>query len=197
VSFLTLRSRFFNWLFNLFLFVFFLILLPYLLISLFLLLLINHLILEIPLILLLLSYQHSAIILIINFLLDLFLLLLSLLFDLVLEPLYVCCLLHFCLSRLVAQSVRTSQYRGGFFRWWFGLLLLQCFNQCEVIVLVFFHLLISLGMLWGFVGMFWVFNFVCDDRVHKGQEATCLLGLFTTHYYINIKIINMWRSLLK
>jgi hypothetical protein len=89
----------------------------------------------------------------------------------------------------------SSQYRGRFFGSRLGLLLLESFDQCKVIVLVFFRLL--LGMFGGFIAMFGrcVFNFVGNNRVHKGQETT--LGLFTTHYYINIKIINMWRSLLK
>ncbi len=90
----------------------------------------------------------------------------------------------------------SSQHRGCFFGSRFGLLLLQSFDQCEVIVLVFFRLLLGMFSR-GFIAMFGrcVFNFVGNDRVYKGQEAT--LGLFTTHYYINIKIINMWRSLLK
>jgi hypothetical protein len=92
--------------------------------------------------------------------------------------------------------MRSSQYRGRFFGSRLGLLLLESFDQCKVIVLVFFRLLV--GMFGGFITMFVggsVFNFVGNNRVHKGKETT--LGLFTTHYYINIKIINMWRSLLK
>ena len=90
----------------------------------------------------------------------------------------------------------SSQYRGRFFGSRLGLLLLESFDQCEVIVLVIFRLLLGMFRR-GFITMFGrcVFNFVRNDRVHKGQETT--LGLFTTHYYINIKIINMWRSLLK
>jgi hypothetical protein len=80
-----------------------LILLPYLLVPLLLLLLINHLISKIALILFLLSYQHPAIIFILDPLLyiHLFLLLLSLLFYLVLESLYMSRLFHLRLCRLI------------------------------------------------------------------------------------------------
>jgi hypothetical protein len=84
-----------------------LILLPNLLVPFLLLLLINHLIFKIALILFLLSYQHPAIIFILDLLLyiRLFLLLLSLLFYLVLESLYMSRLFHLRLCRLIPQSM--------------------------------------------------------------------------------------------
>lgn len=87
---------------------FLLVLLPYLLVSLLLLLLINHLVLEIPLIHLLLPNLHPTIIFIVYPVFDslLFILLCLLLLDLVLEPLYLCRLLHLRLCRLIPQTVR-------------------------------------------------------------------------------------------
>ena len=42
-----------------------------------------------------------------------------------------------------------------------------------------------------------VLDFIGDDGVHEGEEATSFLLLFTTHYIINIKIIKYVAFIIK
>jgi hypothetical protein len=71
--------------------------------------------------------------------------------------------------------------------------------------LVFFPLLLTFGGICIFMGLLAMFrgrgrcvvDFVSDDRVDEGKKTTSFLELFTTHYYINIKIIKYVAFIIK